>query len=273
MGLFQKNNSIFSNFKYVSKNEEEYLINIEYGCFDILSSHKLLDDIFESIKIDYIDKIVWENYLNKKHENDLRENGKAYIIKKPEYKVLGKNAKFNSKVKRKFQAPQNDNLQELYKSGEYIGYQKSCKVILYDCYFDNEDEYLITLLNIILNCNMHFVIRKCNICKKYYISNSNKLKNCNRIYKTNLTCREYANDLNKNISKNNILKKLIKNVRDNYKKDYNLIQDFNDALKDKRKETTNNEDEIIKWILATYYKSEKTRNNAIKRLDLSYLFD
>ena len=113
----------------------------------------------------YINKSFFIKY----YESLPKNNNDTWILEKIKPKVAQKydidnDLKYNGNMSFTPIASDNNELNDLYKSSEYTGYNDSFKISIYEDTYNNEEEYIYSLFNIILNCKVHFIIKKCELC-------------------------------------------------------------------------------------------------------------
>ncbi len=252
-------------FKDVFKGYNVYVLNFEYGCLDIFETEKLINKILNKYNLDYIDKELWNQFLEDKYKEEIDKYGKTVMFNK-----LKPHQADSSRFKElpKYKIDLNyDNYKYIWKCSETVN--DCCKVLIYEERILNSEDYAYTLLNIIFNCNFDLKIMKCEICGKPFITFTKNQKKCHRIYKNGITCNRYSEKMRKANQYDDYIKHLIKNVRDKLKDNAEELKKFNEILPVKKEQFFNDKKSFIKWILDNYYYTEKGKEAVIERLGLS----
>ena len=219
-----------------SKNEN---INFEFEFFDNLKPKTLniLEDIYNNKDVSNennsnvnktIDLKVWRDYSDSHIETfDINENVTSSYKKFFTYKSC-----------------------DLENNNEFI--------LTYDDIVLNEENLLYAFLNIILQCKTHYVIKKCSICKKFFVTTDTRTSTCNRIYINDKTCTEFRLSCNKKNSSNDFVHKLENAVKNDLKpgKEQDNYEKFLKEYPEKRKKLTGKE--YLFWLIS-HYKTGKTK--------------
>ena len=219
-----------------SKNEN---INFEFEFFDNLKPKTLniLEDIYNNKDVSNennsnvnktIDLKVWRDYSDSHIETfDINENVTSSYKKFFTYKSC-----------------------DLENNNEFI--------LTYDDIVLNEENLLYAFLNIILQCKTHYVIKKCSICKKFFVTTDTRTSTCNRIYINDKTCTEFRLSCNKKNSSNDFVHKLENAVKSalNPDKERDNYEKFLKEYPEKRKKLTGKE--YLFWLIS-HYKTGKTK--------------
>ena len=260
-----KDNGIFDDLNYNVELDDTYILDFN-NLIDNYDTIELINNIFSSFKLNFIDKDIWKQFLINKYNNEIRKEQKTHIIK-PIKPNICENIKYKQPNKYKTKIEYN-NLKELWTMSESLN---GChKIYIYNDLIDNKDNYKYIALNIIFSSNINFKIKRCKNCKKPFITNNQNFETCHRIYKNNITCNKYEEKVRKQHQYDNPIKKLEKRVRNKLEKDnVDLYEKFKSELPNKRKEYYNDNKSFINWILNNYYFTENGRIKVIKELELS----
>lgn len=236
-----KDKDLLPTIKF-NNNKDEYSVS-KY--FDTLSNNEMkeLDNIFEyanklneSNKYEIIDKDIWLKY---KIYKNLTINTLNETIKKNNYKdddkIISINYGNNGKYK---QLEFNDNTynhdtkrNKLFTtySDENPNYDNMPLLFMHKAgYYNTNKELLYIVLNCIFSSNQNFYIKKCNLCKKYYLTNKINKNYCERpriVFDKTTNCLNSLNVFHK--SKEYIK---VRRLKDNYLSKYYKNND-SDSIK------------------------------------------
>lgn len=265
-----KDKDLLPTIKF-NNNKDEYSIS-KY--FDTLSNNEIkeLDNIFkyanelnESNKYKIVDKDIWLKY---KIYKNLTINTLNETIKKNNYKNndtisinYGSNGKYKQLEFNKNTYNKNTKTNKLFNtySDENPNYDNIPLLFMHKAgYYNTNRELLYIVLNCIFSSNQNFYIKKCNLCKKYYLTNKINKNYCERpriVFDKTTNCLNSLNVFHK--SKEYIK---VRRLKDNYlskyykKNDSNSIKIINefmtkyndiiDNCKSKRNITIEDEKEI-----------------------------
>ena len=231
-----------------SKNEN---INFEFEFFDNLKPKTLniLEDIYNNKDVSNenntnvnkaINLKVWKDYSNSHIETfDINEN-------------------VTSSYKKFFTYKPSHSIDYIENNNEFI--------LTYDDIVLNEENLLYAFLNIILQCKTHYVIKKCSICKKFFVTTDTRTSTCNRIYINDKTCTEFRLICNKKNSSNDFVHKLENAVKNDFNPaaEYDNLQKFLIEYPEKRKKLTGKE--YLFWLIS-HYKTGKTKEKREKEIN------
>lgn len=216
-------------------------INFEFGFFDLLGPETLpiLEDIFKSTNNTYIDSHAWKDYACNHLQKIPINNNVDYernLFFKYEPIIISDDI-----IRKK--NPSKEDL--INTSGT-----------LYEDTVNNEEDLLYAFLNMVLLCNSHFVIKKCNLCHKFFIATRIDVKTCNRINENGKTCNHLRINANKISSSNTFVKKMEKHIKDLFSSEtkYNEKENFLKEYKIKRKELSGKE--YLYWLISHYSKPD-----------------
>ena len=184
---------------YVLKKSTLNNLNLEFDFFDLLRTFTLsiLEDIFKSTNNTYIDSHAWKNYaynnIQKVHINSNISFEKSLFFKYVPTIISDDLIKTSN--------PSKEDV--INVSGT-----------MYNDSVNNEEDLLYAFLNMVLLCNSHFIIKKCEYCHKFFIATRTNVKTCNRINKDRKTCNNLRINTNKISSSNEFVKKIEKHIKD-----------------------------------------------------------
>ena len=115
-------------FKDVFKGYNVYVLNFEYGCLDIFETEKLINKILNKYNLDYIDKELWNQFLEDKYKEEIDKYGKTVMFNK-----LKPHQADSSRFKElpKYKIDLNyDNYKYIWKCSETVN--DCCKVLIYE---------------------------------------------------------------------------------------------------------------------------------------------
>lgn len=250
------------NINYAIELDDVYIINLEYECFDNKSISNLIDKILIKYNMDFIDKNLWNKYLEDTEREKKDKCIPFNIISKPKFNIA-----LNAKEKElcKYQFNFSTDYKQIWYDSESLN--NCIKIKFYEEKIYDDEDYAITLLNIIFNSSFNLKIKKCKICKKPFLTKTLNLLNCKRPFKDGISCNQYDSKIRKQHQYEDSIKHLQKNVRDKLKNDEDRLNEFNKLLPKKKIEYFNDNKSFVLWLL-TYYTKEG-KENAIKRLGLA----
>lgn len=239
-------------------------IDLNHNCLNNYNVMEIVNKIFNTFKVDYIDKYIWEEFIECEREQHNNNGGTKKYYKCPIPYISLNDNNFNQLYSYKTKVLKDLNTETIQNV-----YKNCHKVINYEVKFYNEEEYCYYLLEILFNLSFNFKIKKCKQCNKPFITHNQNFQTCTRIFKNNITCNKYYEKIRKQHQYDDPIKHLIKNVRDKLKNDYDKLDYFNQMLTTKKEEYLNDNKAFINWILDNYYFTDNGRKDVIERLNLS----
>lgn len=257
--------NLIIDLKYELQKDNVYILNFEYGCLENNSIINIINNIFTNYNLNYIDKYLWEQFLEDKYSEEKKRNNVVNIITPVSPSIVYDNN--NNTINEHKTKIKLDNLEYLWYCSESLN---NCyKILCYETKFDSDESYAVSLLNLIFNCDIDLKIKKCEMCNKPFITHTINTKKCHRVYKNEITCNQYAEKVRKKHQYDDPIKHLIKNVRDKFKNDEDKLNEFNEKLPIKKEQYFNDNKSFINWILNDYYYTDEGRKKIIERLNLS----
>lgn len=280
--------AFFSSFDNIMKKEDFdkkgkkyiiYLLNINNSLFNNLSdvNNKFLDSLLKKSSWPEFNYDMWNTLRKDRAISDYTYNNMSFKSI-PKYDTT----KFNwyeydsNKDLITFENKLDDDFQILkkYKSKKEEDFNLSKIVGDVSRVRINNIEMLIFLLFDIIFSHKDFnlKVKKCKNCNKYFITNHDGNKYCNRNFKDNLNCKEYRKKLQIKSHYNTDIKKLEKRCKDLYNKNKAKYTNSNISFIEYRinlnNKLNNNTKLYVKNLLDIFYKTNKRKLEVIKKLEL-----
>ena len=233
--------------KEITDSEIIYTIDFEFGFFDSLQKSTLdfLEKIFNATNKDdgykYINRNFWIEYA-KNYKEIINFGNDTYVT----------------------------NRLKINYSPDVIQKDKTENTTYYyeDIVF-NEEQLLYAFLGMIFSFNkINFIIKKCETCGKFFITNKSDTLKCNRKNEDGYTCNKQAIIRSKAKYKDDFVHSMEKRIRDLYKSDSPDIvekrETFTKEFPIKRNELSGRD--YLYW-LASHYTKEETRKRWEKEID------
>lgn len=280
--------AFFSSFDNILKKEDFdkkgkkyilYLLNINNSLFNNLSdnNNNFLDNLLKTSLWPEFNYNMWDYLRNDRVINDYTYNNISFKSI-PKYDTT----KFNwykydpNKDSITFKNKLDDDFQILknYKSKKEEDFNPNTIVGDVSKVRVNNIEMLIILLFDIIFSHKDFKlkIKKCENCNKYFITNHNGNKYCDRNFKDNLSCKEYKKKIQVKSHYNTDIKKLEKRCKDLYNKNKSKYTNSNISFIEYRinlnNKLNNNTKLYVKNLLDIFYMTDKRKLEVIKKLEL-----
>ena len=248
--------------------KSNYCIDIQHSLFDNLKPEtlKYIDEVFKNLKVSYLNKERWNEYLDRKYEEELKTKHIATrtlpIVEPKSIAYYGKSNHKPRDDKYKFEF--DNNLENLYTNYN----RNSNKVLLYEDIASNEIEFITKFFYIIFNANFTLGIRKCDNCNRYFITKPGNNFKCKREFTNGLTCSEYSDRIRRQHYNEDPIKALKKHVKDLLKKDPDELYNF--CIEDaKNKIQYYNDNKLYVIWLLSFYRTKVGKDRIIQKLGLS----
>ena len=239
-----------SDLKFRQKKENEFELDFEYDIFDSLKNTTIqsLDRMIEFSKHakipknrnkDYIDKDLWEEFIEKEKFETLEVD----------------NFIFKDIIKNMYTL--SSTTETVYPYDDDIMLPQIIKTINSKCFY--EQQLLYVFLSMIFYSGKHFIVKKCSICNKFFVTTDARTLLCNRILDDGLTHLQQKNKY-ANLS---VIRKMEKDIDERNRK-YLPDEERKKYLIQKKK--AKKEGEIFEFLLS-HFSKEETRKKYIELLN------
>ena len=267
------------NFNIKNKNylhvleSKNIIFDAQFALFDNITDNgkEFINNIFEVMYTKYLDEKLWIDY-HKKEATTTHGNNLNIKEEKPHY-YAGDN--FNDEIPYKIDFSNSvDEVYRIYSKLNIIGQNKTYRKAIiqmhtYSAEVQSENELIYAFFDLIFQDNSNFRVKKCNKCKKYFITtNNNKKEYCERIESNGLTCHKNYKSLH-----NTQIMKLEKRIRDILRSNPNLCDNFKEYRNKLKLQCGNNINKYVHTLIEKFYKTRERKICLINDLNLSQYLD
>lgn len=191
-----------------------------------------------------------------------------------EYNKKGKTGR--KKIKKARFVKSTNDLKNLCKNLQNIYSKKNMDLYIedvqgYEVIVGNDVELIHAFLDMVFLFQVGFILRPCELCKQYFITETGAQKRCGRKYKDDKTCAEYGGYIKKKYGELSKISSLENRVRSFT---YNSRQDEYDRYEreHKLKKEILTKKEYVSWLL-DFYVDNNRKQAAIDKLELFEYLD